>query len=79
MVSGTAREHQFDLGPGFKVKYVFSLQNPMVLAYWMLLWGRLCLSALIVHEKALSLAEPRFSKPMGLTREDLLRVQKFST
>jgi hypothetical protein len=79
MMSTITGEDQFDLGPGFKVKYVFMLENPSILTYWMLLWGRLCLSALIVHEEALRLAEPRFSKPKGLTREDIVRMRTFTT
>jgi len=79
MMSRITGEGQFDLGPGFKVKYVFAHENPSILTYWVLLWGRLCLSALIVHEEALRLAEPRFSKPKGLTREDIVRMHKFAT
>jgi hypothetical protein len=71
-------EGQFDLGPGFKVKCVFSLENSSNIAYWILLWGTLCLSVLITHEDALRRAEPRFSKPKGLTRDDVVRMRKFS-
>jgi hypothetical protein len=78
MMSRITGKGQFDLGPGFRVKYVFSLENSLNIAYWILLWGRLCLSALIVDEEALRLAEPSFSKPKGLTREDIARMRKYS-
>lgn len=78
MMSEITGEGQFDLGPGFKVKHVFSLENPSNVAYWILLWGTLCLSALITREEALNSAESRFSKPRGLTREDIVRLRKFT-
>jgi hypothetical protein len=79
MTSEITGEGQFDLGPGFRVKLVFSIENPSHLTYWILLWGTLCLSALITHEEALSSAESRFSKPKGLTRDDISRMRKFTS
>jgi len=75
----SGEECQFDLGPGFKIKYVFSPEHPSNIGYWFLLWGTFCLSVLITREDALRASDPRFSKPKGLTREDIVRNRKFPT
>lgn len=72
-------EVRFDLGPGFKVTYVFSPQHPSNVAYWFLLWGTLCLSVLVTREETLKAAEPAFQRPPGLSHEDLVRRRKFPT
>jgi hypothetical protein len=72
-------EGQFDLGPRFKIKYVFSPEHPANIGYWFPLWGILCLSVLITRDDMLRAAEPRFSRPKGLTREDIERKRKFPT
>ena len=56
-------EQQFDLGPGFKVKFLRNDENPGDVAYWFLLWETVCLKIFISVESVLLELEPQFPRP----------------
>ena len=70
-------EQRFELGPGFKVKYVRNPESTQEAVFWFLLWDSLCFKVFIALEAALIQLEPTFSRPKGLTRDDMVEKRNF--
>lgn len=60
--------HVIDLGPGCRIKRVFTIEDPNIVLYWISLWESLHLHVRIDNEQTLLKAEPRWRRFAGITQ-----------
>jgi hypothetical protein len=61
----------FDFGPGFRIARLFSIEDPLIVRYWISIWGSLHLRVYIDLEDELRIKDGSHSRVTGLSPENI--------